>query len=1110
MTSHSPLGRLLDVPRVDNDDERRSIWRQGLATLARIALEQQPVPLEGLDPMLLLESVRAALTHDLLQDLSWLSPPGAAAAVYELASAIPVGPERRTLGREVLTRLYEGDAETFVVLATSLAAESKRTLTGVPIRARLALSLSLPLGSGVHADALALALLTRADLRREWLIEPASGSLTSRHLAARLLERAARDCARRAAQGDTGALRAFQDPSIEASWQLLLLDRESLVWRHVATARGLLSKAIPDFAEEIETQQNPALSPTEWRRAAVSLGASVAIDPRDGYQRCRALLANETLRSDPGLIETMIFGLARAAEVEPEIAEDLLEQIVRMGGLEAAEALVELRREQIAPSFGIRSARIARDKLRKWLTSHPQEDDGRSALCEALIDELGDGEPQALSLRDELEHACQLFVDRDARHAYAEAFRVWESAKEKLLEIETSEDDSREARKRGFRLLRELDEAVLQTAALTDLLSVGAANTQTQISDSVNELFERLTTWLLRVEAAPVNETGAVPNLALRLRRMRTLLHLIDADGQYGEDTSGQRRARRLRALEVLLARVKRDATSPLRRIVCATLARALDASMRDDVCELSDALVAVADHVLSAHDVATLAEASMLVDFQRSLTAYAQLMRFCERAEATGRHARFGIDALRELGHSLPWANTLRVSALRGHLLAVARTLEEIATARSLAELTDGTGRDRLIALDSSVTALCRLVRGARRRLSGHTTIALHEGAALEQISYALERADKEGVDPLRRALAAAHERIYAELPDAIAKTLMLVLQRMETLPLRSDIDRKSTSFAPSLPKEAPLPGWLTGRRTLGGFYVLHALGTGGVGSVFVVKRVEERHRDDAIRFALKVPDYSAEAARTLSEEQFLQLFQQEAGALLALPRHTNLAAFVTFDAGARPKPILVMELVEGPTLERVLERGDLDIHSALALLEGIGAGLEAMHQVGIGHLDLKPSNVILRSQQRASGEVIAPVLVDFGLAGRHLRPGCGTGSYGAPEIWGLIPDGYEANPASADVYAYACLAYEVLTGEPLFDEPSELAVINAHLSHDGYPSRLRGLAGPGGRQELCELLSNGLRRHPAERINIAEMRDGLRELAPALRKHTWPLRAA
>ena len=110
-------------------------------------------------------------------------------------------------------------------------------------------------------------------------------------------------------------------------------------------------------------------------------------------------------------------------------------------------------------------------------------------------------------------------------------------------------------------------------------------------------------------------------------------------------------------------------------------------------------------------------------------------------------------------------------------------------------------------------------------------------------------------------------------------------------------------------------------------------------------------------------MPDYSAEAARTLSEEQFLTLFRDEAGALLALPRHRNLATFVTFDAGARPKPILVMELVEGPTLERVIERGELTIERALALLDGLCDGLSGMHRVGIGHLDVKPSNVILRT---------------------------------------------------------------------------------------------------------------------------------------------------
>jgi eukaryotic-like serine/threonine-protein kinase len=285
----------------------------------------------------------------------------------------------------------------------------------------------------------------------------------------------------------------------------------------------------------------------------------------------------------------------------------------------------------------------------------------------------------------------------------------------------------------------------------------------------------------------------------------------------------------------------------------------------------------------------------------------------------------------------------------------------------------------------------------------------------------------------------------------------------------------------------------------------VLRALGAGGVGSVFVVTRAEERHREDAPRFALKVPDYSAEAARTLSEEQFLTLFRDEAGALLALPRQRNLATFVTFDAGARPKPILVMELVEGPTLERALERGELSTERALKLLDGICDGLTSMHRAGIGHLDVKPSNVILRAP--AIDPTASPVLVDFGLAGRHIRPGCATGPYGAPEIWGLVPDGWDPKPMPCDIYAFSCLAYEVLTGDTLFEGPSELAVINAHLSHDGYPEKLLALRQHPGLTAVCDLIANGLRQHPGERISIAEMRAGFRELGPALANLGWPL---
>lgn len=1105
MFALSHLRSLLELPRAQSDEERRALWRQSMATLARASLEQVPVPLEGLDPAHLLEAVRAVFKFGLLDDLAWLSPPGAAAAIYQLASALPVGPERRQLGRRVLTRLYEGDAETFVVLATSLAAESKRMLTGAPIRARLALALELPLGGSMRIDALSLVLISRPELRREWLNEPATGSLPSRRLAARLLERAARESARLAAQGDHSSLAVYAEPSVRAAWTLLLADRESLVWRHIATARGLLYRAIPELGEEMEAQLDPKLTPTEWRRAAVSLAASIAVDPQAGLMRCKALLASATYRADPGLIETMIFGLGRAAEVEPEAVEDLLEQIARQGGIEAAEALVDLRRERTDSELGVRAALQAQEKLKKWLATQRFDDDGRIALCEVLSEELGEPKP---NLRSALDRALRAFAERDARNAVHEAQAAFQVAGARLTELELCSEEHPGGRRTAFRIMRELDSSLLESAALTDLMTM--SGTSELNTSTLTQLFERLTVWLVRLEQRPVQNTGAVPHLSLRMRRLRTLLHLIDAEGSYGEDPTGQRRTRQLRVARMLLGRARNDAPSPLRRIVCAALARTLDALVRDEVCELSDVLVAVADNVAHVHDVSTVAEASMLPDCQRSLSGYAALIRACDKSEPSGRNVRTAIDALRHLALGFPWASTPRVGAMRAQLLALARRLEDIAAARTLSELATGPGHDQLLGLEAVIASLAQLIRGARRRLIPRpTTQGSLEQSGLSALVVAVERAPREGSQPVADALEPLTGALEDALLPAIARTVLMVLQRMSEQPV-SDASRRANSFSAAQPKDAPLPPWLTGRRTIGGFYVLHPLGRGGVGSVFVVTRVEERHQGDATRFALKVPDYTAEAARTLSEEEFLNLFREEAGALLALPQHRNLATFVTFDAGARPKPILVMELVEGPTLERVIERGDLNVEQALDLLDGIAAGLLTMHSAGIGHLDVKPSNVILRHADNDQRDEQTPVLVDFGLAGRHLRPGCATGPYGAPEIWGLVPPDYEAQPMNADVYAYSCLAYEVLTGDTLFEGASELAIVHAHVSHDGFPEKLRALCAKKGMQTLGELIGNGLRRHPGERISVQEMREGFQELRQSLSKLEWPLRAA
>jgi serine/threonine protein kinase len=307
-----------------------------------------------------------------------------------------------------------------------------------------------------------------------------------------------------------------------------------------------------------------------------------------------------------------------------------------------------------------------------------------------------------------------------------------------------------------------------------------------------------------------------------------------------------------------------------------------------------------------------------------------------------------------------------------------------------------------------------------------------------------------------------------------------------------------------------------------IGAFYVLRSLSSGGQGSVFVVCRTEDRREQTAERFALKVPDFSANAARHLSETQFFQLFRAEASALMALPHHPNLARFVTFDLSARPRPILVMELVEGSSLDRLIENRVLDVARAFRALDQVLAGLEVMHAIGVGHLDLKPSNVVLRSKPPPSGKSLVgkelvlddahadetAVLVDFGLAGRNIRPGCASGPYGAPEVWGASPEGTKPTPMAADVYAFGCLAFEALTGDVLFDAESEVALIASHIAHDGLPQKLKPFTNHPQLQPLAELLFGALRRDPRARLGATELRAELKKVRNKLAQSPWPLR--
>ncbi len=1101
---------LVELHELSDASERRATWRQSMAALGRATAEKGPGPLEGLHPEALLKAARCALNAGLADELDWLAPGAAGAALYELASALPLGAEQRELGRRVFARLVAGDAGTFVAIAHRMVLGNGKGLGSAGMRARIALVTELPICLGVADGPLAIAIASRRDLAREWIALPSTGSLSSRRLAARLLERAAREAARRAACGDDHSLRTFGTASVAPAWHRLLADRESLVWRHVAVARGLLAPWVPELAADIQAALDPSLSATEWRRAAASMAANVAVDPDGALLRAKSALSNGLMLRDPGVSSAFIWGLVRSVEAEPQAAEELLDEVLERAGPEIAEAVTELRAELGDEPLALRAVKRALALLSR--RSRGVRDDGDDALALEVARDL-EGAPRANhSLRYQVAAALQAFATAGAKEAYARAHDALEAAREMLdaLEASSPEEEDAEgaagafARRTSLAALRDLDLSLLERDVLARLLLLGGGgDVSRSAQEALDPLHARLATWIIARERSPllpgVGGVGEPRHTTVSLRRLRALLHLVDSD--MGDEDADPQRAARLRMLglrsaRALLDRFERGPPSPLRRTIVAALARSLDALVRVGACDLVDALLIIARHVADPVAIGTLAEASMAPDLIHVLAGYA---RFAQAATANAARA---LPAYEELTRDLAPDTSGRTEALRTVLVRLGNALNAANSATSVRALAAHGEPEVISQLEVALASLVQLSNGARARFDPDRTPTAPPPPAPRPLTLAITKVLSGAASSLRKPDAArVLDELLAGVPKAIGLVVAAVVGRLVDLPLDAEAPIARASARPSVRAVTEaLPAWVPARRTLGGFYLLRALSSGAVGSVFVVSRDEERGDANAEKFALKVPEYSAGAARQLSELEFLKMFRDEASTLIALPQHPNLARFVTFDAGTRPKPILVMELVEGLTLERRLETGDMDMRRAFRVLGDILCGLEAMHAVAVGHLDLKPSNVVLRRGEEA-------VLVDFGLAGRHIRPGCATGPYGAPEVWGALDASVGASPAKADIYAFGCVAFETLVGRVLFDAPSEIAQVALHVGHDGFPVPLRAVADHGGAAPLVELLFSTLRRNPKDRPSAATVRAELSRLAPAFERAPWPI---
>jgi Tol biopolymer transport system component len=254
------------------------------------------------------------------------------------------------------------------------------------------------------------------------------------------------------------------------------------------------------------------------------------------------------------------------------------------------------------------------------------------------------------------------------------------------------------------------------------------------------------------------------------------------------------------------------------------------------------------------------------------------------------------------------------------------------------------------------------------------------------------------------------------------------------------------------------------------GPYEIIALLGAGGMGEVYEAR---DTRLDRTV--AIKI-----------CKGRFTERFEREARAISSL-NHPNICALYDFGR-ENSAEFLVMEYLEGETLEARLHKGALPIEEALSIATQIASALDAAHRKGIVHRDLKPGNVMLTSG--------GAKLLDFGLAkiaqpvtfSGTDTPGptaaqpltaqgtiLGTFQYMSPEQL----EGKETDPRS-DIFSFGAMLYEMITGRKGFEGSSHASLIAAVMSFNPPPvSTMQPLASPA----LDRLVRKCLAKSPDDR---------------------------
>jgi len=260
--------------------------------------------------------------------------------------------------------------------------------------------------------------------------------------------------------------------------------------------------------------------------------------------------------------------------------------------------------------------------------------------------------------------------------------------------------------------------------------------------------------------------------------------------------------------------------------------------------------------------------------------------------------------------------------------------------------------------------------------------------------------------------------------------------------------------------------------------YEILSKIGQGGIGAVY---RAHDHTLDREVAIKRLLPQGEKPEEERLTTEELVR----EAG-LLSQLQHPNVVTI--YDAGIDADGgFVVMELIDGETLDELIERGALTFEDFQSVAEQALEGLIAAQEINMLHRDLKPSNVMIAWLPSGRFEL---KLLDFGLAKVTQKPSTQTIQHGDSilgSIYFMAPEQFEREPLDGrtDIYSLGCLFYYALARAYPFDGNHVAEVMTRKLEHEIVDlSTLRPDLPP----QICSWVMRMISRSPNDRPATAK----------------------